>query len=252
MQPATHRTHQGAATGAVVGGVAGVLLDRHNPWRGGVIGAAIGAVVGGTLTEISERGSREATEANQGVEYRTDDGRGVYTAQPEGDNPQTRCHTIRERVWEDGRLIKDRVKEICEETHAPAPPPVIVERRTVPPPPPVVVQERQVYVAPPPPSPGHPPWAPAHGRRGKHQYYYYPASYIYFDAHRGLYFYSRDDKWLVSRSLPRGVHVQKTDYVVLDMDTDSPYQFHGEVARKYPPAPPKNYRKGQKKREWDD
>jgi hypothetical protein len=38
-----------------VGGVAGAILDRHNPWRGGVIGAAIGAVAGWTLTEISER-----------------------------------------------------------------------------------------------------------------------------------------------------------------------------------------------------
>ncbi|MGC9046225.1 MAG: glycine zipper 2TM domain-containing protein, partial [Thermodesulfovibrio sp.] len=32
--------YEGAGAGAVVGGVAGALLDKKNPWRGGVIGAA--------------------------------------------------------------------------------------------------------------------------------------------------------------------------------------------------------------------
>jgi outer membrane lipoprotein SlyB len=116
MQPTTTRTYEGAGVGAVLGGVAGALLDRHNTWRGGVIGGIIGAVAGGTLTEISARASREAVEHRRPVEYRTEDGRGVYRADPFEHNASTRCSKIHERVWEDGRLIKDQIKEVCEGT----------------------------------------------------------------------------------------------------------------------------------------
>ncbi len=116
VQPTTNRTYEGAGVGAVLGGLAGALLDRHNPWRGGVIGGVIGAVAGGTLTEISARASREAADQRRPVEYRTEDGRGVYRADPVEYNASTRCSKIHERVWEDGRLIKDQIKEVCEGT----------------------------------------------------------------------------------------------------------------------------------------
>ncbi|MEW6002808.1 MAG: glycine zipper 2TM domain-containing protein [Nitrospirota bacterium] len=103
---------QGA--GAVLGGIAGALLDRHNPWRGGVIGGALGAVAGATLTDISMRASRESAVTGRPVEYRTEDGRGVYRADPVSYDEQTRCRKIRERVWEDDRLVKDTTKEVCE------------------------------------------------------------------------------------------------------------------------------------------
>ena len=105
---------QGATTGGAVGGIAGALLDSHNPWRGGVIGAALGAIMGATLADISLRGSQEAVYHGKPVEYRTENGRGVYRAEPQGYNPQTRCHKVHETVYEDGRLIKDHIKEVCE------------------------------------------------------------------------------------------------------------------------------------------
>ena len=105
---------QGAGVGGAAGGIAGALLDRHNPWRGGVIGAALGAILGATITDISLRGSQEAVSTGRPVEYRTEDGRGVYRAEPEGYNAQTRCHKVHETVYEDGRLIKDHIKEVCE------------------------------------------------------------------------------------------------------------------------------------------
>src|SRR3972149_6803770 len=73
---------EGATTGGAVGGIAGALLDHRNPWRGGVIGAALGAVMGATLADISYRASREAYTTGRPVEYRTEDGRGVYRAEP--------------------------------------------------------------------------------------------------------------------------------------------------------------------------
>ena len=105
---------EGAVTGGAVGGVAGAILDHKNPWRGGVIGAALGAVLGATLADISYRGSREAYYQNRPVEYRTEDGRGLYRAEPLDYDPRTRCRRIHERVWEDGRLVKDQVREVCE------------------------------------------------------------------------------------------------------------------------------------------
>jgi hypothetical protein len=108
---------QGAGTGAVIGGVAGALLDHRNPWRGGVIGGVLGAVAGATIADISVQASREAARENRPVEYRTENGRGVYRADPLGYDERTRCRKIQERVWEDGRLIKDEVREVCEERY---------------------------------------------------------------------------------------------------------------------------------------
>lgn len=110
--------YEGAGAGALVGGAAGALLDRKNPWRGGVIGAALGAVFGATIADISTRGSREAYQSGRPVEYRTEDGRGYYRAEPMSDyyykDPYTKCRKVSEKVWENGRLVKDTEKEICE------------------------------------------------------------------------------------------------------------------------------------------
>lgn len=65
--------YQGVRAGAAVGGVAGALLDRHNPWRGGVIGAVLGGVFGGAITEFSARGANKAAVYNQPVEYRAEE-----------------------------------------------------------------------------------------------------------------------------------------------------------------------------------
>ncbi|RJQ16390.1 MAG: glycine zipper 2TM domain-containing protein [Nitrospiraceae bacterium] len=105
---------RGGGVGGAVGGVAGALLDRSNPWRGGVIGAVLGAIAGATLTEVSSQASREAVRTDRPVEYRTTDGRGVYQAYPLDYDEKTKCHKVQERAWEDGKLIKDQIKEVCE------------------------------------------------------------------------------------------------------------------------------------------
>jgi hypothetical protein len=113
---ATHQ-YEGAAVGGGVGGVAGALLDNDNPWRGGVIGAALGALFGATIADVSVRGSQEAARTGRPVEYRTttESGRtGMYRADPLEYNPRTKCHKVQERTWEDGKLIRDEIKEVCE------------------------------------------------------------------------------------------------------------------------------------------
>jgi hypothetical protein len=107
---------RGGLTGGAIGGIAGALLDHRNPWRGGIIGAGIGALAGVTIAEISNRGSREAYTSGRPVEYYTEDRRGRYYAEPMDYDERTKCRKVRERVWEDGRLVKDQVREICEST----------------------------------------------------------------------------------------------------------------------------------------
>ncbi len=104
---------QGGVTGGAIGGIAGALLDSRNPWRGGIIGAGLGALAGATIADISARGSRQAAESGRPVEYRTDDGRGYYQAEPVGEDAQTHCKKVHERVYEDGQLVRDHVKEVC-------------------------------------------------------------------------------------------------------------------------------------------
>lgn len=114
----SYQHYEGAGAGAIVGGVAGALLDKKNPWRGGVIGATVGAVFGATIADISIRGSREAYQTGRPVEYRTEDGRGYYRAEPTTDyyykDPYTKCRKVSEKIWENGKLIRDTVKEVCE------------------------------------------------------------------------------------------------------------------------------------------
>ncbi len=103
-------------------------------------------------------------------------------------------------------------------------------------PPPIVIKEERPVYTPPPEEPGPPPWAPAHGHRAKHRYYYYPESYVYFDAGRRVYFYYYGNGWRVSVSLPAEIHIDVSKYVMLDMDADEPYQFHSDVVKRYPPG----------------
>lgn len=105
---------QGVSTGAAVGGTAGAILDHRNPWRGGVIGGLIGAITGATIADIGYRGGREAYYHDKPVEYYTEDRRGRYYAEPRGYNERTKCKKVHEKVWEDGRLIRDEEREICE------------------------------------------------------------------------------------------------------------------------------------------
>lgn len=110
----TKNVQQGAGVGAAVGAAAGALIDDDNPWRGAVVGGALGAALGGTLADISDRASREAAQEGRPVAYESEDGYRRVEASPQGYDEQTKCHKVRERVWEDGKLVKDQVREVCE------------------------------------------------------------------------------------------------------------------------------------------
>lgn len=110
----SERTYQGAAAGGAVGAAAGALIDKSNRWRGALIGGALGAALGGTVTEISTRAAREAAQTGKPVAYESTDGWQRVEATPVAYNAQTKCHKIQEKVWQDGKLVKDEIKEVCE------------------------------------------------------------------------------------------------------------------------------------------
>ena len=80
---------------------------------------------------------------------------------------------------------------------------------------------------------GPPPWAPAHGRRAKYKYRYYPASQVYFDPGRGLWFWLEGGGWRAGVSLPAGL-APAGGHVTLGMEVADPYRFHADVLMRYP------------------
>ena len=109
----SERTYQGAGAGAAIGSVAGLLLDSKNRWRGALIGGLLGAAIGGTTTEIAARAAREAAAEGRPVAYKSTDGFQRVQATPVSYNSRTGCEKVRTRVWQEGKLVKDEIKEVC-------------------------------------------------------------------------------------------------------------------------------------------
>ena len=105
----------GGTAGAAMGGIAGAILDQRNPWRGGIIGATLGAIAGATISDISNQAAREAAYAQRPVEYRTDNSRAYYYAEPLGYDQERHCRKVREKVYVDGRLQRKRTIVICDQ-----------------------------------------------------------------------------------------------------------------------------------------
>ncbi|MFO0754231.1 MAG: glycine zipper 2TM domain-containing protein [Thermodesulfovibrionales bacterium] len=210
---------EGGTAGGILGGIAGALLDHKNPWRGGVIGAGLGAVAGATIAEISVRGSQEAARANRPVEYTTDSGRGVYRAEPVGafyyPDRYTKCRKVHERTWENGSLVQDTTREVCEgvETEeryggepayaaAPPPPPPYAVHGA---PPVVLIPGTYVYVVP--------------GSEGRLLYY----DGSWWRPVRGHWYRSRfhDGPWM-------HVRFDRVPYALRDLPPDYPRMLYGQ------------------------
>lgn len=107
------RAYQGAGLGGAVGAIAGALIDRNNAWRGAVIGGALGATLGGGVTEISTRASREAAQEGKPVAYQSADGFQRVEAHPLGKGSRPNCRMVREQIYQDGKLVRDEMREVC-------------------------------------------------------------------------------------------------------------------------------------------
>ena len=97
--------------------------------------------------------------------------------------------------------------------------------------------------------PGPPAHAPAHGRRAKHAYRYYPNAEVYFDSGRKIYFYLAGSVWKTGAVLPSSVTIKQESYIQLDLDLDKPYLDHAKHKKAHPPGKAKDKGK-QKKTQW--
>jgi hypothetical protein len=100
-----------------MGGIAGALLDHRNPWRGGVVGAALGTVAGATIADISAQGAREAADSGRPVEYQSENRRGHYYAEPMEYDSRSHCRKVREKIYEDGQLVRERTTIVSTERY---------------------------------------------------------------------------------------------------------------------------------------
>lgn len=101
--------------------------------------------------------------------------------------------------------------------------------KTRPPPPP------EIEVVVEPSVKGPPPWAPAHGFRRNREYFYYPASNVYYRPEDRTWFYLEGRDWRIGATLPTSVRVDFTRSVALEMETARPFEFHAAVKERYTP-----------------
>lgn len=109
--------YRGGLTGGAMGGIAGALLDHRNPWRGGIVGAALGTVAGATIADISVQGAREAAYSGRPVEYQSENRRGYYYAEPMEYDSRSHCRKVREKIYEDGQLVRERTTIVSTERY---------------------------------------------------------------------------------------------------------------------------------------
>jgi len=79
---------------------------------------------------------------------------------------------------------------------------------------------------------GPPPHAPAHGYRAKNVYRYYPASEVYFDTGRRIYFYIEDGVWESDALLPYRLRKRLGNYETVAIYSDTPYAYHANRYKK--------------------
>ena len=92
-----------------------------------------------------------------------------------------------------------------------------------------------------------PAHAPAHGRRAQYRYYYYPDVEVYFDLRRRSYFYLSNGHWKLSATLPDTLRLRLGTHVSLELETDTPYRYHRQHRKFYPPGYFKKKHKKHKK-----
>ena len=127
--PGRYNTQAGAAIGAGTGALIGQAIGGNT--EGTLIGLAAGTILGalvGNAVDQDYQAARDAAMYRRPVIYYDKDGHAVEAIPEEMNDPN--CQRVRKRVWENGKLVKETVEEIC------GPPAVAAPYYSAPPPPP--------------------------------------------------------------------------------------------------------------------
>ncbi len=95
---------------------------------------------------------------------------------------------------------------------------------------------------PPPIVPRVSPYAKAPVRAAHHRYRYFPAHQVYFDTSRNIYFYFSNHAWFSAPVLPPHIHIDRDNYVVMELEGPKPHLYHKQTVKRYPPGVLRNKR----------
>ena len=105
-----YNTQTGALLGAGIGAVAGQAIGRDT--HATLIGAEIGTLLGSILGNAADQNAAAVKEAGSRQAVYYDNNRGNLESVPlRQKNP---CRKVTRRIWENGRMVKETVEEICE------------------------------------------------------------------------------------------------------------------------------------------
>ena len=127
--PDRYNTQVGAAVGAGTGALIGQAIGGNT--QSTLIGLAAGTIIGALVGDAVDQGyqaARDAAQYGKPVIYYDKSGHAVE-AIPEWTNDPN-CQKVRKRIWENGKLVKETVEEVC------GPPAQVVRYYPAPPPPP--------------------------------------------------------------------------------------------------------------------
>jgi hypothetical protein len=91
----------------------GAYTDRETQWRGMVLGGPFQAPVTGKMLEISRRAGQETISRQMPIVYLSLDGRQRLEAVWLGKGKDDPCHLVRERLFQDGQMVREEVKKVC-------------------------------------------------------------------------------------------------------------------------------------------
>lgn len=109
-----YNTQKGAMIGAGLGALAGQAIG-HNT-RSTLLGTGLGMLIGtiaGNAADQSHQAGREAAATSKRVVYYDNRGAALEAIPGQYDR-QRKCRTITKRVWENGRMVRETMEEICE------------------------------------------------------------------------------------------------------------------------------------------
>jgi len=134
--PDRYNTQKGALIGAGTGALLGQAIGRNT--EGTLIGIAAGTILGGLVgnaVDQDHQAARDAAQHQRQVVYYDRNGSAVESI-PGAADPRTNCRKVTNKVWQDGKVVSEKVEEVCSEG-----PPALPQT--------VVVQPQYVYPAHP-------------------------------------------------------------------------------------------------------
>ncbi|RPJ10059.1 MAG: hypothetical protein EHM36_03605 [Deltaproteobacteria bacterium] len=90
-------------------------MDNKTTWYGGPAGNVSTKVEGTTLEDIASKAIQQAAAFGQPVQYESEDGKTVFQAYPS--YGKSKCEFVHGKTWEDGRLVKSKILEVCNRNY---------------------------------------------------------------------------------------------------------------------------------------